>query len=100
METKVTENGDSAEIELIGRLDTTTYKEAEALFTEVANRVNSVTLNMAQLSYISSAGIRSLRSLYMILYNKGGKLTVTNVCEVVMDVFEMTGLKTFFNVVE
>ncbi len=92
METKVIENGDEAEISLSGRLDTMTYKEAEALFTEVGNRVNHVTLDFAELTYISSAGIRSLRTLYMILYKKGGTLRGKNVGEYVMEVLEMTGL--------
>ena len=97
METKVIENGDKAEIALVGRLDTMTYRDAEALFTEVGNRVNEVTLDMAELTYISSAGIRALRTIYMIMYKKGGKLSMKNVGEYVMEVFEMTGLTGLLN---
>ena len=92
MDTNVIENGDSAEIILKGRIDTTNYKEAEAVFTEVGNRVDHVTLDLAELNYISSAGIRALRTLYMILYKKGGTLKSKNVGKYVREVLEMTGL--------
>ncbi|MBR5420655.1 MAG: STAS domain-containing protein [Lachnospiraceae bacterium] len=98
METKVIENGDGAEIVINGRLDTKTSKEAEAVFSEAGNKYDSVSLNMADVSYVSSAGIRAIRNLYMILYRKSGKLSVKNVGENVMEVFEMTGLSGLLNI--
>ncbi len=93
METKLIENGDTAEIALIGRLDTKTSRQADTLFSEVGGKFSGVTLDMTELSYISSAGIRAIRNLYMALYRKGGSLSVKNAGENVLDVFEMTGLK-------
>ena len=37
------------ELQLIGRLDTTTAADAEAHMTEAANRFDTLTLDMAQL---------------------------------------------------
>jgi anti-sigma B factor antagonist len=96
METKVIDHGEDAEIWMKGHLDTRTAGEADKLFAEVGETHQNVTLDFAELSYISSAGIRALRNLYMILYRKGGKLLVINPNENVRDVFEMTGLTTLW----
>ena len=53
---------------------------------------------MKDLQYVSSAGLRSIRNLYMKLVKKGGKLMVTNVNENVLEVFEMTGLAGLLNI--
>ena len=98
METKVLETAEGAEIVLIGRLDTKTAKEAEVVFTEVGEKYADVCLNMAELAYISSAGIRAIRNLYMILYRKSGRLSVKNPGENVLEVFEMTGLSGLLNI--
>ncbi|MCR5453053.1 MAG: STAS domain-containing protein [Lachnospiraceae bacterium] len=92
METKVIENGDAAEIILSGRLDTKTSEEADKIFTEVGSKYNDVTLNMENLNYISSAGIRTIRNLYMILYRADGQLHAKNICDNVYQVLEMTGI--------
>jgi anti-sigma B factor antagonist len=46
---------------------------------------------MAQLEYISSAGLRVLKLLYMALRKKDGELEIKNANKLVMEVFEMTG---------
>ncbi len=92
METKVIDKGEAVEIILNGRLDTKTSGEANAVFTEVASKYKIVTLDMENVNYVSSAGIRAIRNLYMLLYRAGGELHAQNVGEVVYQVFEMTGL--------
>ena len=57
-----------------------------------------VILDSSELAYISSAGLRTIRNLYILLYKKGGKLMVTNVNDNVMEVFEMTGLAGLLNI--
>ena len=92
METKVIEQADAVEIVISGRLDTKTSAEADKLFAEVGNKFNNVTLNMEKLDYISSAGIRAIRNLYMITYRKDGNLQVINIGDNVYQVLEMTGI--------
>ena len=47
-------------------------------------------MDFGGLEYISSAGLRILLATQKIM-NKQGKMRVTNVNEVVMDVFDVTG---------
>ena len=50
---------------------------------------------MESLEYISSAGLRALRSLYIALSQKGGRMSVINVPKTIMDIFEVTGFAYF-----
>ena len=66
--------------------------------TGLADRFKNLTLNMKDLEYISSSGLRSIRNLYIKVNQNGGKLVLTNVNENVMEVFEMTGLAGLLNI--
>ena len=91
MHIKLINRGEEGELLLAGRLDSSTAPEVEAILLQVADRFDQVILNMAQLEYISSAGLRILKLLYMALRKKEGELKVKNANKLVMEVFEMTG---------
>lgn len=77
-------------IALEGRLDTTTAPELEAALNENLDGVESLTMDLAALAYLSSAGLRVLLSAQKKM-NKQGKMVVRNVNETVLEVFEVTG---------
>ncbi len=83
-----TENGNELTLSLEGRLDTLTAPQLEN--ENIADSVNTLTLNLAKLEYISSAGLRVVLTLHKKMSAKGG-LTVSNVNEAVLDVFNATG---------
>ena len=91
MHIKLINRGEEGELLLEGRLDSSTAPEVEEIALQVADRFDTVILNMAQLEYISSAGLRILKLLYMTLRKKEGELQLKNVNKLVMEVFEMTG---------
>ena len=91
MKMKLVNRGESADVLLIGRLDVLAAPEAEKALLDIAGRFNSVTLDLAQLEYISSAGLRAIKSFYIAIRQKGGQYAVKNVTRQVMDVFEATG---------
>jgi anti-sigma B factor antagonist len=98
MDVKLVDRGTDGELLMSGDLDTRTSRDADALFDQMADRFTNITLNMKELEYVSSAGLRSIRNLYIKLNQKDGKLTITNVNENVMEVFEMTGLAGLLNI--
>ena len=98
MDVKLVDRGQEGELLMSGDLDTRTARDADALFTQLTDRFDNITLNMKDLEYVSSAGLRSIRNLYIKLNQKGGKLTLTNVNGNVMEVFEMTGLAGLLNI--
>ncbi|MBP3719246.1 MAG: STAS domain-containing protein [Eubacterium sp.] len=98
MDVKLVARGETGELLMSGDLDTRTARDADALFSQMADRFTNIILNMKELEYVSSAGLRSIRNLYVKLHQKGGKLTLTNVNDNVMEVFEMTGLAGLLNI--
>ena len=90
-------NGNALEIALEGRLDTMTAPELEAELNQSLGGVDSLTLDFSKLEYISSAGLRVLLSAHKIMSSKGG-MKVTNVNEIVQEVFEVTGFADILNI--
>ena len=83
-------NAEEAIIEIAGRLDTTTAPALDKTINEDIEGVKDLVLDLNGLEYISSAGLRVLLSAQKKM-QKIGSMKVKNVCEEVMDVFEMTG---------
>ena len=83
----IKENGNLS-ITLDGRLDTNTAPELDGVINGNYEEGISITLNCEKLSYISSAGLRVLLSAQK---KTKGAMKLTGVCELVMEVFEMTG---------
>ena len=89
---KITENlnGNTPDIALEGRLDTTTAPELENELKGSLEGVTELTMDFSKLDYISSAGLRVLLSAHKIMRDRGG-MKVTHVNEIVKEVFDVTG---------
>ena len=85
-------------IKLGGKLDTNTSPELDSKMNELEG-MEEVIIDMKELDYISSAGLRVLLSMQKVM-NKQGKMTITNVCENVMDIFEVTGFSDILDIEE
>ena len=83
-----TVNGENLIVNISGRLDTTTAPQLEEFIAENISKISTLTLDCAGLEYVSSAGLRVLLAMQKRM--KGG-MKLKNVCELVMEVFEMTG---------
>ena len=90
MTIEIKRNAEETIIELAGRLDTTTAPALDKTINEDIANTKNLVLNIKGLEYISSAGLRVLLSAQKKM-QKIGSMKVTNVCEAVMEVFEMTG---------
>ena len=77
-------------IEVAGRLDTTTAPALDKTIAEDISANSNLILDLKGLEYISSAGLRVLLSAQKRMQKKGS-MKLKNVCEEVMEVFEMTG---------
>ncbi len=90
-------NGNTVKYTLEGRLDTTTAPELEAELKESGDNKDLV-LDFAKLSYISSAGLRVLLSAQKRANAAGTAMTLKNVSEEIMEVFDMTGFSSFLTI--
>ena len=86
---KTIENG-KAYFMLSGRLDTNTAPDLEKEIKASTDGVTDLKLDMQNLDYISSAGLRVLLAAQKLM-NKQGVMTVLNANETVMEIFEVTG---------
>lgn len=89
--------GTKLEILLEGRLDTTTSPSLEAELKQSLDGITELVFNFEKLDYISSAGLRILLAAQKIM-NKQGSMVVTNVNEVIAEVFEVTGFSDILTI--
>lgn len=85
---KKMENGKMI-LKISGRLDTQTAPELEKTMEDMED-CKELTLDMAELEYISSAGLRVILKAQKLMNTKG-EMKLTGVNESVMEVFEITG---------
>jgi anti-sigma B factor antagonist len=88
MKINFTKNTKTLAIFLTGRLDTNTAPELEKFIGENYDGTVSIVIDCENLAYVSSAGLRVLLATQK---KTKGALKLINVCELVMEVFEMTG---------
>ena len=81
---------DKLNIALDGRLDTITAPDLEKEIKASIGGVSTLTFDFSKLEYISSAGLRVLLSAQKLM-NRQGSMTVKNVNETIMEIFEVTG---------
>ena len=87
---EIKKNAEETTIEIAGRLDTTTAPDLDKTISEDIADTENLVLDFKKLEYISSAGLRALLSAQNKM-QKLGSMKLINVCEDVMEVFEMTG---------
>ena len=92
---KKTENGLTT-ITVEGRLDTTTAPELERVIGDL-DGVKDLIIDMKNLEYISSAGLRVILKAQKTM-NTQGSMKLKNVGESIMEVFEITGFSDILTI--
>ena len=82
---------------ITGRLDTTTAPNLEAVINELSEDTKELVFDIAELEYISSAGIRVLLAAYKKMNLNQGIMRIEKANDIVREVFEMTGLLEMLN---
>ena len=75
---------------LNGRLDTNTAPELETELKASLNGIETLVIDMEELAYLSSAGLRVILAAQKQM-NKQGRMIIRKVNDMVMEVFEVTG---------
>ena len=90
-------NGDLL-VKLTGRLDSTTAGNLEETFSTALNdSVRSLTIDLEEVDFISSKGLRVLVGAYKTLGRKG--LTLTGANSSVSEVMRLSGLNRIFKII-
>ena len=100
MELKLVNRGDVGEVLLIGRLDASTAPAADKILSTLPERFNEIILNLSQMDYTASAGLRVILKLQKAMEHKGGSLKIKGAKKMVLEVFEMTGFASFLDFID
>ena len=91
------QNAAELSVALTGRLDTNTAPELEKTLNTSLDGVETLFIDMEQLDYISSAGLRVLLAAQKTM-NKQGEMKVMHVNETILEIFEVTGFSDILTV--
>ena len=94
--TRTLENG-ILKVSIKGKLDAATVPAFKDEIQSELKNADKLIIDMKELTYISSAGLRFLLSLHKKLRKKGG-LTITNINAQNMEIFEFTGFTDILNI--
>lgn len=93
METAVEDLGPFLLIAISGRLDTVSAPEFDQRLASALVRPHTeILLDMSQVSYISSAGLRSILHLVKHTQENGGRVGLFSVPAAIMEVLDISGL--------
>ena len=98
MEIRKEKNGNALILHLSGKL---AIKESQALDQVIRTELSGITdltLDMTEVPYISSAGLRVLIIAQNMMDEVGGTLTITHVSEMVGSVLQLTGFSDFMKI--
>ena len=99
MEIKKVVDGSNLTVELVGRLDAVTALQLDKDLSASLAGVADLTVDLAALEYISSAGLRTLLKLQKRM-DRQGAMRIKNIRENVREVLDMTGFADFLTIAE
>lgn len=83
---------------LEGELNTLAAPQFEASYEENKGGVKDVAIDLQNLTYITSAGLRILLAIRQDMDDVNGTMKVYHVPDDIMDVFDVSGFSTFLNI--
>ena len=99
MEIKKIADGSNLTVELAGRIDAVTALQLDKDLNASLDGVDDLTVDLAAVEYISSAGLRTLLKLQKRMDSQGA-MRIKNIRENVREVLDMTGFADFLTIAE
>ena len=100
MEIKKEWEGKTLTMRLSGRLDAVTAMQFDKAWKESMEEAKTLIVDMSDLVYVASAGLRSLMMTQKKMDQKGGSMKILHVQPQVMEVFRLTGFDEFLTIEE
>ncbi len=87
-------------IEVNGSIDSNTAPEVQQKVLEASTDSNNVIIDLSEVDFVSSAGLRVILMIYRQIKAKNGKVVLVGVSEEIQDVMTVTGFANFFEMVD
>lgn len=97
METRETTEDGKIVLFVSGEIDGTNVDDFEKTVGEVCDRTEHLVLDLQELDYVSSAGLRVFLIMQKKMKQRGHSIVLRNVNEEVMDIFGVTGFAKLLN---
>ena len=98
MEIKKEMDGDTAVVYVSGEVDSANVSDFEEGLLAATEGEEKVTIDLTDFEYISSTGLRVLLMMQK-KYGRGDALSIRNVNDEVMDIFNVTGFTKLLHIV-
>ena len=97
MQITKTIHDDALTIAISGRIDTLTAPQLDAEIQGKLDGVKNLTIDLKNVEYISSAGLRIFLTAQKIM-NKQGKMVVKNASSAIKEIFDVTGFSDILTI--
>jgi anti-anti-sigma factor len=98
MNIKETREGDVLIVAVEGRIDSTTCKQLEDILPERVQENARVLLDLGDVQYVSSAGLRVMLKAAKIVRSTGHDLVLAGLIPQVHEVFQVIGFDSLFRI--
>jgi anti-sigma B factor antagonist len=98
MEITTTVIDNKATLQVEGKLTVQTSPDLQDVIAHVDEKACDIDIDLSEVTYISSAGLRVLVAAEKLAVRRGGALRLLHPQESVMEVFDMTGLANVFTI--
>ncbi len=88
--------GEITLVELVGDVDGSTASTVQAQVLPLAEAGSRIIMDMTNVPYMSSAGLRMLLSVYRQVSAKDGQIVLVGLSEEIKDTMSITGFLDFF----
>lgn len=97
MEIKKVREDNKLTVCVSGRLDTMTAQELDEELENSLEGVTELVMDLSEMGYISSAGLRVLLTAQQIMEDQGS-MVVKGIRDDLKDIFEVSGFDSFLNI--
>lgn len=87
-------------IKLEGKVDNKTAPDIQAAMLKEAANYTNISIDMAKVDYMASAGLRVLLLLYRQVKAKNGTVFLSGVSDEIKEVMKITGFVNFFKFID
>ena len=100
MELTFIPQGNVTVVQMVGEIDSSNVPAVQEKILTLAAPAAHVALDMTQVGYMSSAGLRMLLTIYRSIAGQGGKVVLVGLSTDLIDTMSMTGFLDFFSYFE